>query len=162
MKKLQYVVFLCVILLNMPSWAQTFGDSPAVVPVPPKVSEKAKPQVAPQKKETDDIPAEISDIQKALQTTVAASGKTQSYDPFALMSRGQSGNTDVKADSKSSDDAELPPTDEDDEFFVPPSEINERLNTPTVDGSPRGGQAFVMVDKDGNVKKITNIFLFYE
>ena len=52
--------------------------------------------------------------------------------------------------------------EKDDDFFVPESEISQRLNTPTIDGSVRGGQAFVAVDKNGNMKKVTNIFLFYD
>ena len=159
MRKLQCILFCFTILWSMPVLSQTFGTSPSVPTDLPKATEpfKANPEpsnVAPQKEEA---PAEVADIQKALQETAAASGKSQSYDPFALMSRGQSGKTETTKNSDA-----LPPTDEDDEFFVPLSEINDRLNAPTVDGSPRGGQAFVMFDEKGNVKKVTNIFLFYD
>ncbi len=52
--------------------------------------------------------------------------------------------------------------EKDDDFFVPENEIGQHLNTPTIDGSIRGGQAIVAVDKNGNMKKVTNIFLFYD
>ena len=53
-------------------------------------------------------------------------------------------------------------TVEDEDVFIPEGELH-RLNTmPTVDGSKRGGQAFVEVDEDGRMKKAENIFLFYD
>lgn len=160
MKKLQCVIICLAVLLSTSAQAQTFGDDFSARKSLPQETQ-ALPTKPEQKNETknkvESTPAEVADIQKALQETVTTSGNSEAYDPFALMSRGQSGKTDTTKDPNA-----LPPTDEDDEFFVPLSEINERLNTPTVDGSPRGGQAFVMFDEKGNVKKVTNIFLFYD
>ena len=50
---------------------------------------------------------------------------------------------------------------EDEDIFIPENELY-RLDTPTVDGSVRGGEAFVMRDNDGRLRKVTNIFLFYD
>ena len=50
---------------------------------------------------------------------------------------------------------------EDEDVFIPEGELH-RLNTPTADGSKRGGQAFVEVDEKGRMKKAENIFLFYD
>lgn len=47
------------------------------------------------------------------------------------------------------------------EIFIPEGELY-RLNTPTTDGSARGGQAFVEVDDKGRMKKAEKIFLFYD
>ncbi len=47
------------------------------------------------------------------------------------------------------------------DIFIPEGELY-RLNTPTFDGSPRGGKAFVEVDDKGRMKKVDNIFLFYD
>lgn len=47
------------------------------------------------------------------------------------------------------------------EIFIPEGELY-RLDTPTVDGSKRGGQAFVQVDEQGRMKKVSNIFLYYD
>ncbi len=51
--------------------------------------------------------------------------------------------------------------EEEEDIFIPEGELY-RLNTPTADGSVRGGQAFVEVDEQGRMKKVDNIFLFYD
>ena len=50
---------------------------------------------------------------------------------------------------------------EDEDIFIPEGELY-RLNTPTLDGSVRGGQALVEVDEQGRMKKVEKIFLFYD
>lgn len=50
---------------------------------------------------------------------------------------------------------------EDEDVFIPAGELY-RLNTPTYDGSERGGQAFVEVDEKGRMKKAEKIFLYYD
>ena len=47
------------------------------------------------------------------------------------------------------------------DIFIPEGELH-RLNTPTFDGSTRGGKAFVEVDDKGRMKKVDNIFVFYD
>lgn len=72
--------------------------------------------------------------------------------------------SDTKNSSQvSSLETNVNPSDEDDseDVFIPEDELY-RLNTPTVDGSQRGGEAFVMQDEDGRLRKVTNIFLFYD
>ena len=65
--------------------------------------------------------------------------------------------------SSSEDEKDLISTElqEDEDVFIPEGELY-RLNTPTNDGSQRGGQAFVEVDEKGRMKKAENIFLFYD
>ena len=47
------------------------------------------------------------------------------------------------------------------DIFIPEGELH-RLNTPTLDGSVRGGQAFVEVDEKGRMKKVSKIFIYYD
>lgn len=108
----------------------------------------------------------VQNIQDAFFNTKNSPNKDKSVDPFAIMSRAQSGTTD---EAKKTDEApkkrqkdSLPPVEEDEDIFVPRNEISEHIYTPTVDGSQRGAQSFVLMDKNGNVKKVTNIFLFYD
>ena len=51
--------------------------------------------------------------------------------------------------------------EEEEDVFIPEGELY-RLDTPTLDGSTRGGQAFVEIDDKGRMKKTTKIFLFYD
>lgn len=67
----------------------------------------------------------------------------------------------VKTSDKAKDDETLPQKKEEEDIFIPEGELY-RLNTPTSDGSQRGGQAFVEVDEKGRMKKSENIFLFYD
>lgn len=88
---------------------------------------------------------------------------SQSDNSVSKTVKSQNQSEDLSADKNSSDDVALKNhKEEDDDFFVPENEIGSRLDTPTIDGSVRGGQAVVAVDKDGNMKKVTNIFLFYD
>ena len=50
---------------------------------------------------------------------------------------------------------------DEEDVFIPEDELY-RLNTPTMDGSQRGGQALVEVDENGRMKKAANIFFFYD
>jgi hypothetical protein len=50
---------------------------------------------------------------------------------------------------------------DDNDVFIPEGELY-KLNTPTLDGSERSGQALVEVDEYGRMKKAENIFLFYD
>ena len=71
--------------------------------------------------------------------------------------------SDSSTKSSSEDKKDLISTElqEDEDVFIPEGELY-RLNTPTNDGSQRGGQAFVEVDEKGRMKKAENIFLFYD
>ena len=65
------------------------------------------------------------------------------------------GQTSTVALDNNEQDAEA------EDIFIPEGELY-RLDTPTVDGSVRGGQAFVAVDEKGRMKKADNIFLYYD
>ena len=116
----------------------------------------------------EQAPASVQNIQDAFFATQKSSKEKQSVDPFAIMSRTQSGTTAEKKPDEPTKKAKrankdgLPPAEEDDDFFVPRDQIDQRIYTPTVDGSERGGQAFVLMGSDGKMKKVTNIFLFYD
>lgn len=45
--------------------------------------------------------------------------------------------------------------------FVSPENFKREV-VPTTDGSKRGGSYFVEVDKDGKVREVSNIFLYYD
>lgn len=72
---------------------------------------------------------------------------------------GALGLADKSLDGKLSKD-DSGSLDEED-IFIPEGELY-RLDTPTKDGSVRGGQAFVEVDDQGRMKKAEKIFLFYD
>ncbi len=87
-----------------------------------------------------------------------------------LMSQNSTASDDISkvlsassTKSSSEDEEDLISTElqEDEDVFIPEGELY-RLNTPTNDGSQRGGQAFVEVDEKGRMKKAENIFLFYD
>ena len=163
-----FVLGFFLFLLSTYSHAQTF-DTPASKEAseqisssqpqaPSSVSQK-KVQTPEKNSPSKDDSNTIQDIQKAFFATSSGTEVKQPYDPFALMNRKSTETTETPKE-KAKDT--LPPPEEDDDFFVPEDEISERLNTPTVDGSDRGGSAFVAVDDKGNMKKVTNIFLFYD
>lgn len=79
------------------------------------------------------------------------------YNPLDLMTRDT-----PKKDSSTTETTEEADDEDDENIFVPISEIGKQLSVPPIDGSQPGGQALVMVDKDGKMKKVTNIFLFYD
>lgn len=66
--------------------------------------------------------------------------------------------TTAKADDKKSEEDEA---EDSEDIFIPEGELY-RLNTPTADGSQRGGQALVEVDEKGRMKKVEKIFFFYD
>ncbi len=78
-------------------------------------------------------------------------------DPAARISQIMNG--EVSAETQTS--AESAVTEDEEDIFIPEGELY-RLNTPTADGSERGGQAFVAVDEQGRMKKTEKIFLFYD
>ena len=67
--------------------------------------------------------------------------------------------------AKSSEKDKKKDADEDvenEDIFIPEGELYKLNEAPTVDGSKRGGQAFVEVDDEGRMKKSEKIFLFYD
>lgn len=76
-------------------------------------------------------------------------------DPLAQISEA------MAQQSKTAEDLQKEKTAEPEDIFIPEGELY-RLDTPTADGSVRGGQAFVEVDEQGRMKKVDNIFLYYD
>lgn len=87
---------------------------------------------------------------------------SEEADPLQNLFSPQKDTKDSTAPQTTSADSNVSTSTEDEEdVFIPEDELY-RLNTPTVDGSKRGGEAFVMRDEQGRLKKVTNIFLFYD
>ena len=74
------------------------------------------------------------------------------------LAKGQTEKSSKKAGGKKVDE-DVAGGEED--IFIPEGELH-RLNTPTLDGSVRGGQAFVEVDEKGRMKKVSKIFIYYD
>ena len=136
--KNQLYIFGGLLLFSVsPVWAQNFETSATSSQATDVVSESALQ--SPQKDSSD---------------------ATKPVDPFALMSKETVAPDKTEKKDQATGTAKIPEDEE--TFFVPESEIGKQLDTPTVDGSVRGGQAFVAVDEKGNMKKVSNIFLFYD
>ena len=99
---------------------------------------------------------ETSDYADGMVADIANSFVTknsnQNDDTLDLISKSM-----VVTEDASDDKDEENPED----VFIPEGELY-RLDTPTLDGSARGGQAFVEVDDKGRMKKVEKIFLFYD
>lgn len=99
---------------------------------------------------------ETSDYADGMVADIASSFVTknsnQNDDTLDLISKSM-----VVTEDASDDKDEENPED----VFIPEGELY-RLDTPTLDGSARGGQAFVEVDDKGRMKKVEKIFLFYD
>jgi hypothetical protein len=63
-------------------------------------------------------------------------------------------------DKKVVEKSENAPVEED--IFIPEGELSKLHKLPTIDGSQRGGQAFVAVDEKGRMKRVDKIFLYYD
>ena len=83
------------------------------------------------------------------------------YNPLDLMTRDDE-EISLPQDKETDETTKDQKTEDDENIFVPISEIGQQLGVPPIDGSQPGGQALVMVDKEGKMKKVTNIFLFYD
>ncbi len=70
----------------------------------------------------------------------------------------QKATTSSEKDKKKDADEDV----ENEDIFIPEGELYKLNEAPTVDGSKRGGQAFVEVDDEGRMKKSEKIFLFYD
>lgn len=112
--------------------------------------------------EAQEQPREISetneDIVKAFEQTKAEIKNVKEAptadDPLAQISKALAAPSEQKVAEENKEQQE-------EDIFIPEGELY-RLNTPTLDGSVRGGQAFVEMDDKGRMKKVTKIFLFYD
>ena len=138
--------------------AQTF--SPDMLSLPQKTSStenraEAKPNTNEEEPVVDET---INELNQALSKQETSS---DANDPLtqiskALSAKEQEENIEDKIDEEDNDTEE-----KEEDIFIPEGELY-RLDTPTLDGSLRGGQAFVEVDDRGRMKKTTKIFLFYD
>lgn len=168
MRYWRYVIVGTVVLLSFTAKAQTFSASSVSAPKDDlQISDSSlifdnKPtqdeSLVASKENDDKEPKSVQNIQDAFDSTKQNTNNNKAIDPFALMYRAQSGKTNEADEQKKP----ISSIEEDDDFFVPADKIQDRIYTPTADGSKRGGQAFVMVDNKGNMKKVTNIFMFYD
>ncbi len=133
------------------AWAQTFssGSLPALQKVAPAVK---FPTSEPKKEnQSETLEGTALDVQNAF-----VNGDTERVNPEDLFNaKMRLGNVEPPRQKAVQEEN----TAED--VFIPEGELY-RLNTPTIDGSQRGGQAFVEVDEKGRMKKASNIFLFYD
>lgn len=136
-------------------WAQTF--SPDALSAPQKAAEAVgfKPV-----RRTENVQKTPEKTEETLEGLTQAFRKPQNDvsadDPLAQISKALATQTPAEEAEKT---AEQPQDEE--EVFIPEGELY-RLNTPTLDNSVRGGQAFVEVDDKGRMKKVTKIFLYYD
>ncbi len=143
------VALTCGFMAATLAYAQTF--SAHTLSAPQKIAPAMKlPSAAPEKKEEPEVVDKtVLDVQNAFVTD-----ETERVNPEDLF------NAKMRFGNAEPPRPVLPQNEEED-VFIPEGELY-RLNTPTVDGSQRGGQAFVEVDEKGRMKKVSNIFLFYD
>ena len=148
-----FFTYLFLVLLTESAFAQTFSaDSLNTMP-------KADPfVVAPAGgRNVEDLEVNEAKDDTIDQISNAFVGKDllddNSNDPVSQISNAFS--------SQQQNNGDVEKTVEEEEIFIPEGELY-RLDTPTLDGSKRGGQAFVQVDEKGRMKKVSNIFLYYD
>ena len=157
MLKHRLIGLAVVLLWAGTSFAQMFqteemprvSDKPVVLTEPMPKSEE-EPNVGNEVSENETI----DQITKAFAATQQDASATDDEDsPLNLISQA------LNPVEQKAADIEAEPEEED--IFIPEDELY-RLDTPTKDGSKRGGQAFVEVDDEGRMKKSDKIFLFYD
>ncbi len=135
------------------SWAVAQTFSPGALSAPQKVAPAMKLPASEPKKETQPeiLEGTIADVQNAFVTN-----SEERVNPEDLF------NAKMRLGDVAPKQTLTPKTEtKEEDIFIPEGELY-RLNTPTKDGSVRGGQAFVEVDEKGRMKKASNIFLFYD
>lgn len=145
--------------------AQTFSTDD--LRVLPKTTDDALVKPAGAAKQSDaaaqQLPATdqtLEQINRAFATTKAeAKTPEESDNPLDQISKALEASTQKTEGAAAEEAAKA--TQKEEDIFIPEGELY-RLNSPTIDGSVRGGQAFVEVDDKGRMKKVSNIFLFYD
>ena len=110
------------------------------------------------KDKNTDVNSEVENISNSFVS--AKSSDDMSTDPLSQISNAlneKGGNVDGVAAAKAVEE-----TTKEEEIFIPEGELYKLNEEPTFDGSVRGGQAFVEVDEKGRMKKVSNIFLFFD
>ncbi len=145
--------FLLALVSVFSAEAQTFADEGKSYPrkAATKVQRPAGALNVVSDSKQDEVPVDNSTKQINDMLLQSSKAKSFSDNPLDMISEalGQKAETVVEDE------------DSEEDVFIPEGELY-RLNTPTIDGSQRGGQAFVQVDEKGRMKKVSNIFLFYD
>lgn len=128
-------------------------------PAAPKTVERATPTQSSDQMSAAQEDAEnnetIDQITKAFAATQQnAEEANDKESPLHLISQAMTAQKEAAVQPE-------PEAQEEEDIFIPEDELY-RLDTPTKDGSKRGGQAFVEVDDEGRLKKADKIFLFYD
>ena len=143
---IRFFVFFVVLFLSFSVKAQMLFDDAK------KNNTETRQQVRQPKKSVEPQKTEEQGVTLEELTRKASS----SNDDITKLLSDFSGTPD-----KNDADGQEENADEDEDVFIPEGELH-RLNTPTADGSKRGGQAFVEMDEQGRMKKTEKIFLFYD
>jgi hypothetical protein len=155
--KQSLIYSVAVVLWVGSACAQTFDDTDLTVdPVP-----AAEIPMFGQAAKTPDVRKTLDETEQAIAKAFgSADADDSSADTVEQINKawGQNRADEDQADAKDDDASQK---DKEEDVFIPEGELY-RLNTPTLDGSVRGGQAFVEMDDKGRMKKVTNIFLFYD
>lgn len=146
-------------------WAQTFGDAD-VASLPKQDDVTVEIPTFGQTAETATPNVPLNETEQAISRALVAADKSSSdtdkTSDDAMGRLGQAWQQNNETPPASQEDAgDTSKTQEDEDVFIPEGELY-RLNTPTLDGSTRGGQAFVEMDDQGRMKKVTKIFLYYD
>lgn len=163
MKKFFWVYIAVLSAAASGAAAQTFSSGDLQMPQKAAPAFEGLPAggVAPAKdrQKPEEIFETNEDITKAFEQTKAEiKGEKEAPsadDPLAQISKALSTPADEENAAEDGNEAA------EEDVFIPEGELY-RLNTPTLDGSVRGGQAFVEMDDKGRMKKVTKIFLFYD
>lgn len=105
-----------------------------------------------------DVNLEVKNINNSF-VSVKSDGNTLT-DPLSQISSAlneKGGSMEGAAAAKAAAE-----TTAEEDVFIPERELYKLNDEPTLDGSVRGGQAFVEVDEKGRMKKVSNIFLFFD
>ena len=150
---------ICILGMINLAEAQTFSSEDISTPqqyapvASPAGAKKLKADSVQKTTQTED--ETLDQISKAFSNNNEQ--KRAPNDPIDQISKAFASK--AKEDVSEIESTEEEPEEED--IFIPEGELY-RLDTPTLDGSMRGGQAFVEVDSKGRMKKTTKIFLFYD
>lgn len=166
MKKFFWVYIAVLLAAASGVKAQTFSSGDLQMPQKAAPAFKGLPAggIAPAKaqKQPEETFETNEDIAKAFEQTKAEiKGEKEAPsadDPLAQISKALSTPSEDEIAAESTEEDK---TQSEEDIFIPEGELY-RLNTPTLDGSVRGGQAFVEMDDKGRMKKVTKIFLFYD
>lgn len=144
-----------VVLISISEvYAQLLSADEVKMPKPSVTVKKIDKEKTENKKHLEYQDEVTSQINEAL----VQGNKNASDNPLDQISQALD---EAKEVSKSGKSAEAETGDNEEDIFIPEGELY-KLNSPTLDGSVRGGQVFVEVDEKGRMKKVSKIFIYYD